>query len=182
MIEEYAVVTRYDGDGVLVEAQRRSSCSGCSASSGCGTAALSRVLGVRNPVMRVANPLGVRPGDAVIIGLHNSTLTRLSVIAYGVPLLAMIVAALAASQGGGYLHPALAEPAAILGGLGGLAAGFYWLAQRTRQWQSDPRYQAVLLRRVLREQPVPFYPPPPPSCPTAEHPPSAAINHKEVSL
>lgn len=156
MIEETALVTRIDGGFAELEAQRNSSCGGCGAKSTCGTAALAGVLGKRSLSMRVANTLGLRVGERVVIGLQAEVLTHLSLVAYLLPLAAMIGGAVAAEALVGIWFPLWTEPAAILAGLLGIAGGLVWLRHYTRRLEQDGRYQVVLLRRA-DEHPISFH-------------------------
>ncbi len=149
MIEETAVVTRCDGEFAEVEAQRKSSCSSCGAKGSCGSGALSEVFGRKSSVMRVRNPIGAHPGDQVVVGLDDAMLTRASLAAYAVPVLALLAGAILGQGVGGWLGSGSASEAwAIVGGIGGLAIGFLWLSHYSRRLAADPRYQPVILRQA----------------------------------
>lgn len=148
MIEESAQVVRIDEDGVWVETQRRSTCSGCAAEKGCGTAVLSKVLGNRRTQIRVLADMPLAVGDQVLIGIGEQALVRGSLAVYAVPLLLLLLGALLGRLGGGSGLWHNAEAASLLLGLGGLAAGLLWLKRFTRHIQDDRDYQPVVLRRV----------------------------------
>jgi sigma-E factor negative regulatory protein RseC len=144
MIEETAHVVETEGEYAWVETQRRSSCGSCSA-KGCGTGALSKVLGRRSQRLRVRNPIDARPGDAVVLGIDEQALLRGSLAVYIVPLLAMLAGALL----GEVLAPQWGsepETLSLLLGLAGLAAGFFWLHRYNRRLSADERFMAVILR------------------------------------
>ncbi len=147
MIEESATVTR-SGDGVAwVQASRKSACGGCSLNSGCGVSLLERMLGKRSGSMQVAAPIPVRPGDEVVIGIEEGALVKGSLAVYIVPLLAMMLAAIAGSA---LLSPWLGLPAeatSIVMGLLGLGGGLAWLSRFSRSIGRDPRYRPVILRK-----------------------------------
>ncbi|MGE0080624.1 MAG: SoxR reducing system RseC family protein [Thiohalomonadaceae bacterium] len=153
MIEETVQVYAAEGETAWVEViQRKTSCGQCVARSGCGTSALSKVLGQRRLRMAALNPIGARPGDRVIIGLRDDALVRGSVAVYLVPLLAMLAAALI----GDALAPGQ-DLAVALAGLMGLAAGFGWVHVFGRRAAADPRYRPVILRQASVEfSPVRF--------------------------
>ena len=144
MIEERARVISVDQGHAWVETQRRSTCGSCAASKGCGTSVLARVLGNRRSRVCAIDPVGVRLGDEVMVGIAESALVRGSLAVYTVPLIALLGAALAARG----LWPAAGEPTVVLSGLGGLAAGLVWVRLFARRVSRDPRYQPVILRRV----------------------------------
>ena len=120
MIEEPAVVVEA-GDGYAwVETQRRSACGACSASDGCGTAALAKAWGERRARVRAISALPLQPGDAVIVGLAEGALLRGSLLVYLLPLVLLLAGALlgqAAFAGAG-------EELVVLAGAVGLGLGF----------------------------------------------------------
>jgi sigma-E factor negative regulatory protein RseC len=148
MIEENAQVVRVDGEGIWVRTVRRSTCSGCSAQQGCGTAVLSKVLGNRRTLVRVLSDLPLREGEQVVIGISGQALVRGSLAVYAVPLLGLLLGAVLGQAGAGQgLWPNV-ESASLVCGMGGLAAGLLWLKRFTRRIQSDHHYQPVVLRRL----------------------------------
>lgn len=148
MIEETAQVIKIDGDEVWVETRRQSTCSGCAAEKGCGTATLSKVLGRRRSLVRVLNEHPLQVGDRVVIGIAEQALVRGSLAVYAVPLLLLLLGAVLGELGAARGLWDNGEPASLLLGLGGLAGGLLWLKRFTRQIQSDRNYQPVVLRRL----------------------------------
>lgn len=148
MIEETAQVVHIDKGEVWVETRRRSTCSGCAAENGCGTAALSKVLGKRRTQLRVlADNVPLAVGDRVVIGIAEQALVRGSLAVYAVPLLLLLLGALFGRLGADSGLWAGGETASLIFGLGGLATGVVWLKRFTRRIQNDPSYQPVVLRR-----------------------------------
>jgi sigma-E factor negative regulatory protein RseC len=146
VIEEQAQVVALEGEEAWVETARRSSCGSCEA-RGCGTGALSQVLGARVQRMRVHNPIQAQPGDSVILGIEEGVLLRGSLMVYILPLLLML--------GGGLLGEALApqwggelEALSLLFGLLGLVGGFFLLRRYQRRVARDPRFTATILRQA----------------------------------
>ncbi|HFC53476.1 MAG TPA: Fis family transcriptional regulator [Gammaproteobacteria bacterium] len=148
MIEERAIVER-TGEGVAwVRTGRKSACSGCSLNKGCGVSVLERMLGERSTTLRVVDPVSVRRGDEVVIGIDEQALVRGSLAVYIVPLVAMILSAVAGST---LLAPGLGLPAegsSIVAGLLGLAGGLLWLSRFSRRIGRDARYRPIILRKV----------------------------------
>jgi sigma-E factor negative regulatory protein RseC len=148
VIEETVHVTTTEGELAWVEsAQRKTSCGHCVARSSCGTSVLSKVLGRRAPTLVAHNPIGAKPGDRVVIGLHNAALVRGSVAVYLVPLLTMLAGALV----GEALLAGAGDGPVVLLGLTGLAIGFAWVRRFARRAASDPRYRPVILRMAPEE-------------------------------
>lgn len=148
MIEEAARVVQVEGAEVWVETERRSTCSSCSARSGCGTGALSQALGKRRNRVRVLSELPLQVGDQVVIGIHEQALVRGSLAVYAVPLALLLVGALAGDLGAGLFLWQSAEVASTLLGMGGLAAGLWWLRRFTDQIKTNENYQPLVLRRA----------------------------------
>lgn len=148
MIEETAEVVGIDGDGVWVETARRSTCSGCAAQHGCGTAVLSKVLGTRRTRIRVLADIPLAIGDRVVIGVAERALVRGSLAVYAVPLLALLLGALLGRLGADGGVWTSGEAASVVLGLAGLAAGLLWLKRFTRRIQQDRDYQPVVLKRL----------------------------------
>lgn len=148
MIEESATVLSVAGDRAWVETQRRRSCDGCAARHGCGSAALSKVLGIRRTRLQVISQIEVQPGDRVVLGLQEQALIRGSIAVYLIPILSMIALAMGAEVVFGTDSMSGDEPA-LAGGLIGMILGMMWLKMFGRKVQADARYQAVLLRRTV---------------------------------
>lgn len=142
MIEEHAWVHETLGGGTVeVFAARRASCDGCTAEKGCGRAALAGLFAGPARV-RVDDPLGVRPGERVIIGLREDALLRASLILYGLPLSGMLLAALLAQWW--FASEALVVMSAAVGLVGGIWRGRVW----SRRVHDDVRFRPVILRRA----------------------------------
>lgn len=147
MIEETATVVERSDGFAWVETQRRSTCSSCSANKGCGTGALSRVLGQRTARMKVLNPIDAQIGDRVVVGMQEAALIRGSLAVYLAPLLSMLLLAIVGQSLAGQLGVTNPEPLTIVFGAIGLVLGGVWLRRFTRRIGSDERYQPVILRR-----------------------------------
>ncbi|AFL74655.1 SoxR reducing system RseC family protein [Thiocystis violascens] len=142
MIEEIASVVAVDDGGVWVETRRRSACGHCDSASVCGVSALAKLFGEGRNRLRIADPAGLRLGDRVVIGIPDGTLVRASLIAYLLPVIALVAAAAIGTA----LH--LAEGAVALFGLAGLGSGL-WLGGRiTGGVAGRERYRPTLIRRA----------------------------------
>ncbi|MGM0594512.1 MAG: SoxR reducing system RseC family protein [Pseudomonadota bacterium] len=145
MIEQSAHVVALEGEFAWVETERQSSCSSC-ATKGCGTGALSKVLGARRQRLRVANPVGAKTGDTVVLGIREEALLQGSLMVYILPLILMLAGGLL----GEMLAPQWLLPAEgmslFFGGLG-LLLGFILLRRFNRRAEQDPRFNAVILRK-----------------------------------
>jgi sigma-E factor negative regulatory protein RseC len=142
MIEEGARVVDVAPGLAWVETSRRSACASCHSSEGCGTSAVSKLFPARTNRLQVADAIGVEVGDRVVIGIAEDALTRASLLAYLLPLVAMILAA-----GGAELAGA-GEGAGVLLGILGLFLGI-WIAGRSSGGAPGSEgYRPLLLRRA----------------------------------
>lgn len=142
MIEEDARVVSVEAGFAWVETARRSSCSSCSVSSGCGTSVVAKLFGGRGNRLRVFDGIGVGIGDRVVIGIPEAVLIQVSLLAYMLPLLfLMLVTAAAQSTGAG-------DEVAAVAGIFGLAFGLWVTGRLTGGAAARERYRPVLLRRL----------------------------------
>lgn len=134
VVERLVRVDAIEGEDAWVLADRAGGCGGCAARRGCGHAGL---MGEMPPVrIRVANRLGARPGDWVVLGMSSGALVGSLALAYGLPLLGFLLGAVAGAAFG-----AGAAIAAAVGGLAlALALGRFAFASR----RIDPARPAML--------------------------------------
>ena len=147
MIAERAVVAEAGPGYAWLDIQRQSACGSCHASAGCGTAALAKVWGGKSTRVRAISELPLQAGDAVIVGLADGVLLRGALLAYLLPVVLLLTGAV---LGESAFAGAGEEPVILLGALG-LGLGFLVVRLRSRRLRNDPRYQPVVLRRLLSE-------------------------------
>ncbi len=130
LLHESGIISSIEGDFAYVDAQRQSGCSGCAASSGCGTSALATLFtNASQSAVKVRNRLNVQVGDHVILTLDESRLIKHSFMAYGVPLIGLFLfAGLFSVLSVRILDVSdtVADIASIMGGFLGVASG-WWL-------------------------------------------------------
>jgi sigma-E factor negative regulatory protein RseC len=146
MIEEPATVIFADDGYAIVETRQRPACGSCASSGSCSTTILSGLFKRRYNRLRVSNSIEARPGDLVIIGMRENALLRVSFVAYLLPLVCMIMMAMAMQALASQLAWQLGELPQVLGGLLGLIAGFFLLKRHTGLKRNESDYQAVILR------------------------------------
>jgi sigma-E factor negative regulatory protein RseC len=156
MIESEGVVVKVEGDIAYVQAQRQSSCSGCSkGEESCGTSALLGILEKKIPLYRARNQFGVKVGDRVVIGVTEGIFQKGVTAIYLPPLLLLLAGAI----GGSMLAStsAASENYSMIGALAGLSAGFLWSRYFSARMGAGGRYQPVVLSRVFEGDVVNFH-------------------------
>jgi sigma-E factor negative regulatory protein RseC len=148
MIEETATVVDVQDDYAIVATAQRAACGSCDSSGSCSTSVLSGLFKRRQNQLTVLNPIHAQPGEQVIIGLQETALIKASFMAYLLPLLCMMFAAIAVQQLTEYYKLLGGELPIVVGGLLGLFAGLFLFKRITVRKRSDPAYQAVILRQA----------------------------------
>lgn len=103
MLAETGKVVRFDGDSVWVRTIRHSVCGSCQARIGCGQRLLNQLVGVSEDIRVRLNPLAVseiKEGDLIEIGIEEGAIVAASMLAYGVPLLSLILSIILAEIAG----------------------------------------------------------------------------------
>lgn len=127
-IEANARIVAAGGGRVRVLGERRSGCGGCSDAS-CGASTIASALPSAQPLeMTLDDPIGLHPGETVVLGVGAGRVLLLALVAYLFPVVAMaLFAATAANLGASSLHQLLAA-------IGGLAVALIlakgWMRRR----------------------------------------------------
>jgi sigma-E factor negative regulatory protein RseC len=125
-----------------VETIQRSGCHGCAAKSACGTGLLGDYLSGASRI-RVAlnghNLAEISLHDRVVIGIPENTLATGALRVYLLPLLMLVIGALAGEKLAG-------EAGAVFGALCGLLAGAAAVRWHSRRQAANPAYIPQLLR------------------------------------
>lgn len=141
MIEENGRVVATDPGYAWVETTRHTACDTCSAKSGCGHSTLAK-LGQSAVHMQALCDIDVSVGDQVVVGVPEDIMVKSSLLAYLMPLVLMMVFALAADSFWAQ------DLLTALSGMAGLGLGFVALRWHFQRNQHDERYQPVVLRRL----------------------------------
>lgn len=148
MIEEQGIVVDVDQRYVWVETQRQSACGQCAANKGCGTSVLQKVFGNKRNILPVTGDLPVSVGDRVVIGVDESSLVKGSIAVYAMPLVSMLIFAIAGEAVASNTLSLNPDAMSIAGAVTGLLlsmAGLRWYSRRN---VNNTRYQPVLLRHA----------------------------------
>ena len=117
----HALVRSLDADMVEVEIEQ--GCGRCHEEGGCGGQNLTQMFAAGPRHYRLRNTVAAGVGDRVAIAIAPGSVRRSANFAYGVPLAALFVGALAGGQLAG-------DGGAMLGAAAGLLLAFLYLAWR----------------------------------------------------
>ena len=132
----------------MLQAKVQSSCGSCEAKSGCGTSMLGDVLGKRFTRFTAENAVGADIGDEVIVGIPERSLLSGSLMVYLLPVLTMILSALAAD---GIISPVDTgrDLLVALSAAGGFTLGALLARAYFRRPSSRLMYSPVVLRKII---------------------------------
>lgn len=97
--------------------------------------------------MRVLNPSYARPGDTVVVGMQGDALVIYSLLAYMLPLLGMLAAAVVGREVFAFFN-VLNELGTVLSGLLGLVGGLRLANHISARSLKSVSFQPVILRVV----------------------------------
>lgn len=122
MIETHAVVTRVEGGEAWVRvSERTGGCGRCDEPGGCRSIGLAHALKGPDPTFRLANPIGAKVGEAVVLRIAEGAPLRGALATYGLGVGLLLIGA----ASGQMLAPAASgDGFALIGAGAGLAAAF----------------------------------------------------------
>lgn len=142
MITEYGTVTRTDSGTAWIKTSRTAACEGCTAKDSCGTMHTGQEM-----VIEVSNTLGVQAGDAVIIGIETKPVMLLTFLVYVVPIICLLVGALAGNALAPFIHINPSFLAMVLG-FSSFGAAFFILHKKSAALNKKQGYKPVLVRKT----------------------------------
>jgi sigma-E factor negative regulatory protein RseC len=148
MITEDAIVISIENDETWIETQRKSACGHCSASAGCGTSVLSKVIGNKHSRMRAINKVDAKVGDRVVIGLNEGALLKGAYMTYLLPLLYLIAFAIFGDMLLTRLQMQGSELLVIIFAAAGFYLGLKHLKRFSQSISNNESYQPVILNKA----------------------------------
>ncbi len=139
MIEEQATVLRAQDGRVEIQMLRQNACNHCELSQGCGTGAVGRLLGLRSKPLVISSDLELKAGDRVTLGLPDSSFLKASLLIYGLPLFALVLA----SGVGHWLFDGT-ETAVLISAITGFCSGLFFSSKLAKQRYSKQFYPRIL--------------------------------------
>ena len=139
MSQEIVEVKEIGTGGVWVEGIQRSACGGCNARKGCGHASLAELGKPMRLWISTAQSLDA--GQHVVLDLPDGALATSAAVLYGLPLIGLIVGAVAGQNLGGDTAALVLGGAGLLGGFG---VARHFASRNRERWQ--PRIVSVCER------------------------------------
>jgi sigma-E factor negative regulatory protein RseC len=147
MITETAIVVSIENNQTWVETQRKSACGQCSASKGCGTSVLSKVIGNKLSKIKAINNIDAEVGDEVVIGLNEKSLLKGAFMTYMLPLLFMFIFSLVGQVVSTNLQLQNNEWFVIFFAIAGLLLGLRQVKIFSSAIAQNENYQPVILKK-----------------------------------
>ena len=89
MITENGIVTQANQGTAWIKTTRSAACESCTSKESCGTSH----HGSKDMIVTVKNTLGVKQGDAVVIGIETKPMIILSFLLYVFPIILLVIGA-----------------------------------------------------------------------------------------
>lgn len=120
-MDQEAIVARIEGDHAYVEVGGTGAgCGRCHETGGCQSGILGQMFSSKPRQFRIANRIGVVPGDHVIVRVVEGATLRAALLTYVLPVLFLLLGAVAGTALG---EAGNNDASAALGALAGLAIG-----------------------------------------------------------
>ena len=147
LVEEQGVIVSVQGSEVSIAPLAESGCNACLSNGVCGTALLSTMFGKKQRLLVAENTIDAKPGEQVIIGLNRTALVLVSLMVYLLPLLMLILGAIAGDAVGHRAGLEDAEVISILSGIGAASLTFIFVSRVVRSVFFSAFFYPVLLHR-----------------------------------
>ncbi len=148
MITENATVVSIENNQTWIETQRKSTCGQCSASKGCGTSVLSKVIGNKLSKMKAINTIDAQVGDEVVVGLNEASLLKGAFVIYMLPLLFLFLFSLIGQFVAQNIGAADNELLVIIFAVVGFLLGMKKVKNFSNSIEKNKDYQPVILKKL----------------------------------
>jgi len=148
MNKEEGIVQEVRGEKALVLTDRHTMCGQCVAKGYC-----HMLGGGKEMLSEARNPIGAQPGDMVVVGIPEGSLTRASLVIYMVPAIGLV--------GGATLGYYIAKlyghdqnVSTLIGGLAGLGLAMIAVRFLSNTLSKKPSYQPEIIEIVNPQRAV----------------------------
>ena len=148
MITENAIIVSIENNQTWIETQRKSTCGQCSASKGCGTSVLSKVIGNKLSKMKAINKIDAKVGDEVVVGLNEASLLKGAFVIYMLPLLFLFLFSLVGKFVAQNIGAADNELLVIIFAVVGFLLGMKKVKSFSNSIEKNENYQPVILKKI----------------------------------
>jgi len=148
MIEQTATVVSVEsGYAWILPQQQAGGCGACASKTSCSSTPSFSFMRKEPQKMRVLNPSYARPGDTVVVGMQGEALVIYSLLAYMLPLLGMLIAAVLGREIFAFFN-VVNELGTVFSGLLGLLGGLRLANALSSRSLKSSDFQPVILRVV----------------------------------
>ncbi|RZU47100.1 RseC/MucC-like positive regulator of sigma(E) [Fluviicoccus keumensis] len=141
MLEETGTVVGIEEEGrVRVATRRQRACGGCQGENSCGAGYFAGQAAPAHIIEARANGYRLSPGDEVVLAIEQRVIWTALLLLYVQPILLLAL-------GGVLGQLAAGESGAVIGAIGGLAAGLLLARCGSSQQQQD-KYLPIVIKRA----------------------------------
>lgn len=133
------IVRAIEGQEAIIEVEQ-GGCGRCHEKGGCGGQQLTQMFCSGPKTYRADNPGGARVGDNVQVAVAAGAMRRSANLAYGFPVLGLLL-------GAGVGMPLAGDPGAMLGGVAGMFLAWLFARRRARPGSGNPENRPYILSR-----------------------------------
>ncbi len=144
MLKETGLVIKVENDIAWVNTQSKLACSSCQVESTCGNGILEKYLAGKVFISKIDNLLNAKVGDEVVISIPKTSVSKASLIVYGLPLLMLFIGAI---LGDIYF---LSEIMSIFLGFVGLAVGIMMIKVFSRRIVNNQNYLPKMVFKISK--------------------------------
>jgi sigma-E factor negative regulatory protein RseC len=145
MVTEEGVIEKIFRQKAVIRIQKNSACAHCDSRGAC------QVISDKEMLIEIANDLQAKVGDHVEISVKESSLVKLSLLVFFLPIVALVVGAYA----GGALADSLdidSTLSSVLGGALAMGITFFALRRLERAIKDKAEYHPRMTRILIRAE------------------------------
>ena len=149
MQTQQGTVVSIDALSVVVAADPTAACQRCLAGKGCGAGLFAQTGRIRKISMPRPSSVQLEVGDRVTLSLQAANLAKASFLAYGVPMLTVLLALATLEALSGGANDGIALGVAVVAFAGSHLFARAWLARERCERRLTPVISSVVKRSVV---------------------------------